>query len=1004
LLALAATLSAAETPRYGAEDPVPEASPRYGAEGFLPTPQQPIGFQADGNGWYPGATPQVVEWWDGKPGWGKVIHRQGTGNQSPPFDDSSYKEMDLRVFTDKVPKNILWKIPSPGHSDAQPVIVGDRIICTFYPHFTVCYDLKTGKELWRDAMEMALLPELGKDRKTVGPAPDPAEARKRQTLFEIAQAMAHLRFNLRDFEGEDPGPAEYPLVQKAVERMGEWRKTLEEVHPPSVALLDEDIALAKRFLAGEHAILGLGQKKMNEDREFHKKVPQFGDPSDFRKNLVNTTAKLLNAPIVGSWPGWMPYHCASPCSDGEIVVVRFCHGQIGAYEVATGKRLWAWRDTEAQLGWTWHANSPRVRGDLVFLDSTGKRAKKPADGDPGTFGIDKRTGSVRWFTPLVDPGNYPAATPVTFDLSGAGSMLEVLVNFEGRILERGSGRVLGTLHGETKAFPHHQESFPLVWGDRVTTPAGNAEGSGGHGTGIVRLSADGSGGLKTDSGTQIPGLTSYRHPWTRNDDFIFDQQSSFDLRTGCVIANAGRLGEHGGSAASVIGPLYVGIGDGDDRKYRPRRDGMVVATCYVADSRPRPYDPPRLISERSLLGGAEAPADAFFDKHLAGFDKMRQINPKKWCGRYGNIISAYFGHYMNGPVARGNRIFIQSQCFLYCIGPAVQGTPADDPKIAAAIRAEADPAKLLSKLSDASAQYRFEAVKRIAELRLPISDLEKASSASPSAIANRQSAISILKSLATEDAYEEIRAQAVLALNASDPQGRAGWDCLMADYAVNFWSNPPPKEGWAYYGNRDRSERRHWHQMTLRALGEQGRAMLEKHWDELAGKPVSLRMAIELASQQRWRIEPLVKAGLDVVQRGPLANTDPWRSQVPVNTENSKVLPDYFAASDAASDPATAEILLKAYPKNWTLYPTFARHLKSEPLLAWIEPIALESAPSSSRPRILNAWKAIGKAALPSMERVRTAMLAKGEADKLAAEYAKAIEETIREMKSRPST
>jgi hypothetical protein len=33
------------------------------------------------------------------------------------------------------------------------------------------------------------------------------------------------------------------------------------------------------------------------------------------------------------------------------------------------------------------------------------------------------------------------------------------------------------------------------------------------------------------------------------------------------------------------------------------------------------------------------------------------------------------------------------------------------------------------------------------------------------------------------------------------------------------------------------------------------------------------------------------------------------------------------------------------------------------------------------------------------MERVRTAMLAKGEADKVAAEYAKAIEESIREMK-----
>jgi hypothetical protein len=176
------------------------AEPPYGAENFVPTPQSPIGFQADGNGWYPGATPAVVEWWDGKPGWGKVVSRQGADNQSPPFDDSSYKEMDVRVFTDKVPKNILWKVPTPGHSDAQPVVVGDCIICTFYPHFTVCYDLKTGKELWRDAMELAFLPELSPDHRTLGPVPDPAQARKRQTLFGIAAAMDHLRQNLRDFE------------------------------------------------------------------------------------------------------------------------------------------------------------------------------------------------------------------------------------------------------------------------------------------------------------------------------------------------------------------------------------------------------------------------------------------------------------------------------------------------------------------------------------------------------------------------------------------------------------------------------------------------------------------------------------------------------------------------------------------------------------------------------------------------------------------------------------
>ena len=419
----------------------------------------------------------------------------------------------------------------------------------------------------------------------------------------------------------------------------------------------------------------------------------------------------------------------------------------------------------------------------------------------------------------------------------------------------------------------------------------------------------------------------------------------------------------------------------------------------VAEAEVRPYDAPRVLSDRNLLGGAEAPSDLFFDTYLAGFDKMRQINPKKHCGRYGNIITAYFGHCMNGPVASGERIFIQSQCYLYCIGPAVKGTPTDDPTVVAAIRAAKSLGEVTRFLESDSAQYRYEAVRRIADLRLPISDLEKKDSASQSAIGNRQSAISILKSLATEDAYEEIRAEAVLALDASDPAGRAGWDRLLADYAVNFWSDPPPKEGWAYHTNRDRTERRHGINLTLRSLGESGRAMMEKHWEELAAKPLSLKMALDIATWQRWRIEGLVKAGLEVMQGGPLARTPPWRTQVPVNTENPRCLPGYFAAIDAASDPATAQILMEKLKKSWELYPTFARNLKPDQLLAWIEPIALASSHPSNHPRILNAWKAVGKAALPSMQRVKATVEARTpEQDRLAADYAKAIGGLIEEM------
>jgi hypothetical protein len=957
---LAATLSAAEPPRYGAED-------------FLPTPQTPIGFQADGNGWYPGATPQVVEWWDGKPGWGKVVNRGSAGNTSPPFDDSSYKEMDLRVFTDKVPKNILWKIPTPGHSDAQPVIVGDRVICTFYPHFTVCYDLKTGKELWRDAMEMAFLPELGKDRKRVGPAPDPAEARKKQTLFAIATAMSHLAQNLRDFEGEDPGPAEYPLVQKAIERLGEWRKTLEVVHPSSAALLDEDIALAKRFLAGEHGFLGFGQKKIMENPGFYKNIPQFGDPWGRRENLVNTTAKLLNAPIVGSWPGWMPYHVSSPCSDGEIVVVRFCHGQIGALEVATGKRLWAWRDTEAQLGWTWHANSPRIKGDLVFLDSIGKRDKHAADAGPGMLGIDKRTGAVRWFSP--GPGKvpgYPICTPVLMDVVDGSTKRSILVNWDGDIIDQTTGKRLGNLPDKCLIF----ESHPLVIGDRVLSPHGI---SGQRITSFdLRLHGDGAGKLTTTVNSGIPAC-SYRGAWVRNDQLIMPH--NYDFRTGHSAGGALPGSEHTGP--SIIGPLFVTVvnrydGSGCDFKFRPRRDGVTLGTCVVADTQVRPHDAPRLITDRNLLGGAEVPADVFYDTYLAGFDKMRQIAPKKYCGRYGGLLTAYFGHCMSGPVARGNRIFIQSQCFLYCIGPAVQGTPTDDPQVVAAIRAAKSADEVAKHLESASAQYRYEAVRRCSVFR--VQGTERGSDPSTSSLnPEHRTLITLLQRLALNDPYEEIRMAAMAALDAADPAGQAGWQALVE---TEFTPAYATEIHWGKPGHRDQQERRKVLHLLFRCLGQQeGSALIARRWPQATKDPVQRRALIEICTFLRWRVEPMsdeAMAGLaDPKQAWPVA---------------------YYVAVDAASDPATAETLMKLFPANWELYPTLARNLKPDRLLAWIEPIAIGSSHPVNRPRTFTAWKAIGAEALPSIKRVKAAVEARTASDNLAADYAKALEEVIKEM------
>jgi hypothetical protein len=180
-------------------------------------------------------------------------------------------------------------------------------------------------------------------------------------------------------------------------------------------------------------------------------------------------------------------------------------------------------------------------------------------------------------------------------------------------------------------------------------------------------------------------------------------------------------------------------------------------------------------------------------------------------------------------------------------------------------------------------------------------------------------------------------------------------------------------------------------------LGDEGRELIAREW-VAAKEPLTKRFLLYVAHSLAWRIEPILAEATTAMSK-PAKEMPAWHVQVPNNSSLYRCLPEYLVRMDVASDPAMAERMLKAYPKEWSFYPTFAKHLKPETLLAWIEPIAMESAHPSNRPRILSAWKAVGAAAIPSMERVRTAMLAKGEADKVAAEYAKAIEESIREMK-----
>ena len=185
--------------------------------------------------------------------------------------------------------------------------------------------------------------------------------------------------------------------------------------------------------------------------------------------------------------------------------------------------------------------------------------------------------------------------------------------------------------------------------------------------------------------------------------------------------------------------------------------------------------------------------------------------------------------------------------------------------------------------------------------------------------------------------------------------------------------------------------RRHHLQKTIKTFGKDGPALLSNRWPSVATNALLIQAFLATASEQGWAIDPMTKDAVEVLRDPKAPKTRVWG--------DIRRMTIYFAMIDAAADPLVAELLLKTYPKDWTLYPTFARHLPKDKLIAWLEPIAAESAHPSNRGRIIGAWQTIGAEAIPSMERVKAAMAAKPETDKLAAEYAKAIREALKGMK-----
>ena len=296
-----------------------------------------------------------------------------------------------------------------------------------------------------------------------------------------------------------------------------------------------------------------------------------------------------------------------------------------------------------------------------------------------------------------------------------------------------------------------------------------------------------------------------------------------DATTGEKVGSLRRL-----SFTAVAGTTLIGINNhtGDFRNQRD--DGKAVATVTMVDI----SDPtkPKVLSDRNVLAYADPPVDLLVSEYLSEFD------PLLFAYGYGGT-AGYVSH-MAGPVPVGNKLLIQTTAFLYCIGPAIEGAAGDNPATVQAIRA-AKPAELATYLNSPSALYRHTAVTAMI-------------------IAGIGGTKDVLTKLAKKDPYEQIRAAAIRALNAAEPDAAPGTQALL----------PLMTAAWIGGGHDGRAERRAL-QYTLDALGrERGTALLVAAFTKTQDEPTRQSL-VDFAAVMGWAAPELTRQAQAYLVKGP---------------------------------------------------------------------------------------------------------------------------------------
>lgn len=459
-----------------------------------------------------------------------------------------------------------------------------------------------------------------------------------------------------------------------------------------------------------------------------------GPESELVKKLQSVGLAWEHWAFFGTYTG-LTY--GTPASDGKRVFT------------VTGQGLFACHDLDGKLVWQqrfWPENGQKYQG-LFATSPVYAQGLFMSQGGATIRAFDAATGAVRWSAPMAGCFGQNAASPAIIELGGEAFLVAA---DSGKIYRVRDGRECGVVPG---GFTSKMAiAGPIIEKDVVVGFMGDE-----------RKQAIAAHRLAHDAAAETVTVNElWRKP-----------QGRVSLWQACI---------HEGRLHTMNAVLDVLTGETPLEKLPHAHNNYCWWSAIVAGDHYLTIDHAGgTFLYRDLARGREVSRNTLPTNPPEVHDAAKvRANGQ---GSAWKIVGAAT------PEAVGERLYVRSFDYLWCIGPSVRGTPADNPKIAEELRHTTSVAALEQALWSDNAQYRYEAAVRTSRV---------------GALDAGPGVRELLQHLATEDRYAEIRAAALVALglNVDAP----GWEVLRR-YLVSKADGPGRLNDQQVF-------------LTLRALGE----------------------------------------------------------------------------------------------------------------------------------------------------------------------------------------